>query len=62
MYNPLLVWVNVCPLCVVVSPPEESELLLSLELLDPLSLPGSLLELGLGVSGVLLGFGGGVEF
>lgn len=62
MYNPLLVWVNVCPLCVVVSPPEESELLLSLELLDPLSLPGSLLELDLEVSGVLLGFGGGVEF
>ena len=43
-------------------PPEESELLLSLELLDPLSLPGSLLELDLGVLRVLLGFGGGVEF
>lgn len=62
MYNPLLVWVNVCPLCVVVPPPEESELLLLLELLDQLSLPGSLLELDLEVSGVLLGFGGGVEF
>ena len=62
MYNPLLVWVNVCPLCVVVLPPEESELLLLLELLDPLSLPGSLLELDLEASGVLLGFGGGVEF
>gem|GEM_PF-4106567 len=54
MYNPLLVWVNVCPLCIVVSPPPE-ELELSSLLLEPLEL---LLELELGV----LGFGGGVEF
>ena len=62
MYNPLLVWVNVCPLCVVVSPPPE-ELELSSLLLEPLELLlESLLELELELELGVLGFGGGVEF
>ena len=60
MYNPLLVWVNVCPLCVVVFPPPE-ELELSSLLLESLELLlESLLELELELG--VLGFGGGVEF
>ena len=62
MYNPLLVWVNVCPLCVVVSPPPD-ELELSSLLLEPLELLlESLLELELELELGVLGFGGGVEF